>query len=792
MHQRQKRFLQRLFLSLLVFVSCLVALPYGVQYSLTKALTDAGSKQVFIDDVDFNLFTGELAIKKLRAHRLQKATLDVSLIKIDLDWLALFRKRLLISSLSLEDSSLTIEQPDKKTLFIAGIQIPLATEDNEDKQNTPSATWGIGLGKLHLINTVINYHSTELDEKLVIENFLLDEAFSWESDHASDSTFKIQLNQSTVSGKLGVSVFADKPSIKGQLNIKKLPLNRFHTLVKEQLTELNGNLSADIQFSASYGKDTLNYQQTGSITLNTATIGVAQLKTNIATINWTGSNTYSKTQDEHSITSKGSLAVDQVFINDQHSTLELASIENLRINLLNIKHLDNIQIGSLEAAGLIIAKDQSTKPLVQTKKILLNKIQLHELSRVDINSINLELVLAQVDIDKQNQIPLLNKLQESLNTASSKTTEPSITNDNNQTTSQFRLGSLTITGDSHFQLSKSNEHGTITKDIQLLEFRLGELNSAMPDKPTPVALLATIDKFSNLSTKGHVFPFSEKSNINIKTTLTAFELQHFSPLIRELLGYKIQNGQLNANLNIVVNNNILDGKTEVEINQLVLEPANDDKVAKMAQQLSMSLDSALSLLRDKNDDIKLNIPISGDLSSPSFNINQVINTALVNAIQGSVKSFLKYALQPYGLIYMAAEKAHDMATTIKLDALAFGAGNSELSTDAITYLQRIGELMQKRPNLRVRVCGVSTSTDSTALQIFSNNKTTKEKLSLEQQAQELDQQLINLANNRVDTVKSHLILNYSIKAIRLFTCAPKVENDQPARNAAMPRVELSI
>jgi hypothetical protein len=243
-------------------------------------------------------------------------------------------------------------------------------------------------------------------------------------------------------------------------------------------------------------------------------------------------------------------------------------------------------------------------------------------------------------------------------------------------------------------------------------------------------------------------------------------------------------------LKINIEDNLLDGQTSLQVNQLILEAADENKMAKMTQQLSMPLDSALSLLRDGNDDIKLNIPIKGDLASPNFDISDIINTALGNALQGTVKSFLKYTLQPYGLIFMAAEKAYGVATAIKLDAIPFPPGQDTLPLESANYLKRVGELMQKRPQLRIRICGFATEQDHLFLQNPSNK--TKEITSKEQQDQLNQEALLDLAKKRQMAVKSHLLSTYQLETTRLFTCHPKIDTSKTTHPESTPRVELLI
>ena len=206
----------------------------------------------------------------------------------------------------------------------------------------------------------------------------------------------------------------------------------------------------------------------------------------------------------------------------------------------------------------------------------------------------------------------------------------------------------------------------------------------------------------------------------------------------------------------------------------------------------MPLESALSMLRDDNNNIKLNIPVKGDLASPDFNISDVINTALGNALQGTVKNVLKYALQPYGVMFMAAEKAYGIATSIKLEPLIFPPGDSVLAENSINQINKIGELMQKRPQLSIHICGFATQHDHMFLQNLANSDSADTSTSTAPNEKPLQEPLLKLASERQVAVKTHLVNNYHLKATRLFTCKPRVEKDLNNETTAKPRVELLI
>ena len=764
----------------------LIALPYAIQYGIIKGLTDAGNEIVTVDDIDFNPFTGELSISNLRAKRQQNPTLLINSLALRVDWLPLFKKRLLITSLSIKNSSLTIAKNNEQTLYIAGINIPQSTSEKRTEEEPPS-TWGIGLNKLHLFNNSFAYQSQVFSDTFTIKDLTTDHALSWEPKQISGFSFNTQLNKSFISGNITASIFSDTPLIKGQLNIQELNLNNFQPLVKEHLHKLEGTLNSNVEFSLLLDKNTIDYKQTGSLSINNATITTLSLGSVFSSAKWNGAAQYTTTTETPSVHLQGQLEFNELSGKNLQTKMSIAATHKLSIKDLTINQTHDIKASSIELDDLSVAKIDSKNPLVDSKKVLIKDFYLQNLKDTNINKINLIGLTAQIDIDKQGGVILLKKLTDSLSSSNEKKVNKI---DDSTKPAQFHLASLAISKDSHLKLSKETEQGSIKKDIYLDHVNIGDLNSKTPRKPTPVNIKATIDKFSTLAIEGNILPFSEKANIALQTKLSAFELHEFSPIIREQLGYNIQNGQLNADLNINIKDNILDGTTSVEINQLVLDAADENKMAKMTQQLSMPLDSALSLLRDDNDDIKLKIPVKGDIASPDFNINDIINTALGNALQGTVKNVLKYALQPYGLIFMAAEKAYGAATSIKLDALTFPPGQDTLPIESKNYLQRVGELMQKRPQLRIRVCGFATTKDHLFLQSQPNKNGTPPP---KDQQESLDKEkLLELAKNRQIAVKSHIVTKYKVETTRLFSCKPQINTSSNNESKEPPRVELLI
>jgi hypothetical protein len=777
----------------------LIGAPYGIQYGLVKLLKEAGSQQVELADVDFNPFSGELKIKELSASTKTKPELKVGLLSVAFEWLPLFKKQLVVNAIQLKDSSLDIHQLADKTLKVAGLKLP-AKASNESKQKSE---WGIGLGRVHLINNHFNIKTPTFETAVKIDDLALAQLISWKQGESSDVAFDAFINGAHITADFELDAFAKTPSVKGQLKLVKLQLAHFQPIVEETVNELNGLLSTDISFDVALSEQGVKYKQSGTVRLVESNISTKNIQLKQSDILWTGDITAAKKQDDLQLLVTGDIEMNGVDVNNTVNNVKILQLDQASFKGVNVSQLENINIANLVLDGLLLAQKNSETPALATaKNLTVSNVQLNDINNVAIDTVRLGGLVANINVDKKGQIAVLNQLLEQADTApkSDEATKKIDTEKPSEDISKeptFRIGSIETVGEGKIDIAYATVDKAVKKKILVKKFNLGELNTEKPEKLTPLKLEATINKHSKLFAEGAIAPFSKSVNANTKATLKAFELPEFSPLIREELGYDIQSGQLNADIDVKIKNNILDGKTKLDIHGLVMQPADEEKMAKMTQQLSMPLDSALSLLRDDKDDISLKIPVKGDLAKPDFDIGDVINTALGNALQGTVKNVLTYALQPYGLIFMLADKAIDAANSISLEAIEFTAGQSALPDKTAPYLERIGGLMKKRPGLRIRLCGVATPSDRLAL---AEQKPAREQADEKQTGDEktkpsdvkaplevTDEQLQDLANARAEAVKLKLVADYKIDVERLFSCLPKI-----AKEEQKPRVEMLI
>ena len=340
----------------------------------------------------------------------------------------------------------------------------------------------------------------------------------------------------------------------------------------------------------------------------------------------------------------------------------------------------------------------------------------------------------------------------------------------------FRIGKIEITGDSKLRFQDESVSPTFSIDLSLLEARLADLDSRQPEKPATLKLLLSDREDGRLSLDGTMQPFAGKLSLDWVGKIESLELPPLSPYVIQNTGYRFMGGEMQADIPVKVNQNQLEGKIDLILYNPKVEPIKADGSSKENQgkiRLNMSLDSALKLMRDKQNNVKINIPISGDISDPKFSVAEAVNKVLAKTLQTSALSYLKYMLGPYGIGISAAEYAYEQASKIRLNPILFAPGSADLDEAAIEYLKRVAAIMKEYPEVQVSACGVSTESDRAAMGANA---------SIEGAA------LLELAKNRMRSIEDHLVKLNGIESKRIITCEPKIDKSAEAE----PRVNLEI
>jgi len=298
---------------------------------------------------------------------------------------------------------------------------------------------------------------------------------------------------------------------------------------------------------------------------------------------------------------------------------------------------------------------------------------------------------------------------------------------------------MTVAGESFIHFVDQRFDPAAEQRLTIEELLLNNLDPSQPLTEADFALQGRLGEFSSLELSGTARPFAEPLVMALEGSVKAYELPALSPYVAQVIGYHLIQGQYDHRFSVTTEAQQLRIENDLLLRQLQVEAGTG------GDGLSMPLALSLDMLRDSDDNIRLNVPVEIALNSSELDISAVINSALGKALSSGATSFLKLALQPYGAVLMVADIVGDQVTSIQLEAMAFTALGEQLSSQHLDYVEKIIALMIQRPALSLSLCGHSGNADTLALQ------------DTEPAAGSVEGQLQQLAKRRAEAVKRQFV-----------------------------------
>jgi outer membrane protein OmpA-like peptidoglycan-associated protein len=405
-------------------------------------------------------------------------------------------------------------------------------------------------------------------------------------------------------------------------------------------------------------------------------------------------------------------------------------------------------------------KRATTPTLISSPTVILDNVGFDKSGGLNITSIQVNDPNLFARRDKQGRWVVLDDIRRAMATAPAapkkKSAEP---------VPRIRIGSVKTSGKGLIRFEDDSVEPPYHQNLQLREMRLSNFDSGTAQQPSSVTLGAQIDKYTHISLRGLLWPFTPRLTLDIEGKIESLDLPPLSPYSKRELGYNLKSGHLNVETQLRARQGKLDGNNTLVINNLEVSPADKEKMKELTKQLTMPLDAALSMLRDKDNNIKLTFPITGDSGDPKFDLGDAINVALGKAIKTASMTYLKYYFQPFGTLITIAELA-GKAAQVRLDPVFFAPASVELGENALKYLDRVAGLIKEQPKLKLNICGLAAPADATAG----------------------TEDLTALAQKRATTVKDHLVVKHRLDPAQLFVCRPEVSSKADDR----ARVDLSF
>ncbi len=524
----------------------------------------------------------------------------------------------------------------------------------------------------------------------------------------------------------------------------------------------------------------------------------------IGALNWQGKAGITPGEEHFAVTMESGLDGGDVRVNDLQNNLLLLGLDKFDISGVQFEGLDNIKVSQVDLQTLRLAeKKDSTDnktpdaipPLLQASAVTFAAINLKSGSDLSIDSIHLNDLQSYIHRSKDSSWQIIPALLDSVESIPAQSEVKAEQKGGDERPFRLDLNRLQTDGSCFIDFADKTLERPFSTKFYINELTVADMSTAAGAKPADFTLKGRVGEYGTVSFDGTFKPAADTVTMDVKGTVEALDMPPFSSYTGRTIGYNVTSGQMDADVTVNIDQGKIDGQFALQMRNLEVAPVNPGEVPEIDKNLDMPLGTALSMLRDKNSEINININLEGDIKNPEFGFQDAINQALAKAVQFASLNYLKYALQPFGT-YIAIAEVISMAgkaiTKVRLDPIAFPAGEAVLNDEATQYLKKVAGVLNNRPGLEVEVCGKAVSKDRSVL--LEQKKSAGAEMKKKETGKEGEfappthEELRNLAKMRAANVKENLVKQHDINNERLYLCLPEILEQQDEK----PRVDLLI
>lgn len=496
----------------------------------------------------------------------------------------------------------------------------------------------------------------------------------------------------------------------------------------------------------------------------------------------------------------GTLTLSGFNVEDQLYQLGVMSLDELKLKALNY------QTGGLTLDQVVLNKLkllERHEAMLRSDSIVyhggLDKLQLNELAWqpevLSIDTVNvggLDLLLHR---DEQATLPIIRLLELLLKKADPAASEVAdqqlasqdvTSSEEAATPAEARpamaviINQFTIGEGSKLSVIDEGIQPVLVQTLSDLQLHVTSINGQQPNKASPAKLSARMGEFGMLRVKAKTWPFREKLNLELQGEIDAFDLLPFTGYLEQAIGYQVQSGQLNSELDVSVEEDMVDADVNLELNKfelLALEKAlrqgsaevrvSASGEAQETESSALPIGLALNLLKDDNGKIYLELPVSGPVGDPSLSFSYVVSVVMRKAMTAAVMNY--YA--PLGILNIASGLMKS-ATELRFEPMLFDPGQSSLTGFHRDRLRKMAQLLSEKSQLSLSFCASASGADALSILQLPAAPEAGLVLTLEQR-----EELRVLASERGSVVKENL-LEMGAGSAQVVLCQPDLALDR--------------
>ena len=227
-----------------------------------------------------------------------------------------------------------------------------------------------------------------------------------------------------------------------------------------------------------------------------------------------------------------------------------------------------------------------------------------------------------------------------------------------------------------------------------------------PDQRAKLVFTSVLGGDGGLDIRGDIGPIGAPLYLDLVGEIRDLQLPAVNPYAEKAIAWLIRQGNLKYKFTVKVENDQLTATNQIVVGKLRVAKAKrpDDQVK---SRLGLPLGLIVALIKDLDGNIVLNVPISGSLKDPKFDLADVIWSSIKNVL-------VNILISPFRLIGSLFSKG-DQIEEPKVDPVTFPPGSMVLTPSMEEHLLRVADFMRRTPYVTLTMHPVVTPADVEAL-----------------------------------------------------------------------------
>jgi hypothetical protein len=241
------------------------------------------------------------------------------------------------------------------------------------------------------------------------------------------------------------------------------------------------------------------------------------------------------------------------------------------------------------------------------------------------------------------------------------------------------------------------------------------LDTTLPGNVSRFRARGTGSRFSGLTLHGELRKRVGGFDLGLKVNVNGADLPVLNPYVARHEAVALTAGRGDAHTDIEIENGQLNGQVDVLLSGLQAKSTVRGKAFERFDPASFPLRTALALLKDRQGNISLTIPLQSRTQDPTYDFVDGFQEDFTRTVTTAGEVAANLPGKTLDRTVTLLERTVSLLPGVSAERYApieFAPGRDDFTARPLAYLDQIGKRMGKHESLELALCGRSVSLDS--------------------------------------------------------------------------------